>query len=49
MVGEDDNVVSALLQPNGRIDNQALSTADAQVRVEEDDCAVPSSRPSVCW
>lgn len=48
MVGKDDNVVSALLQPNRRIDNQPLRTADAQVGMEEDDCAVLGSRPSVC-
>jgi hypothetical protein len=48
MVSKDDNVVSALLQPNRRIDNQPLSTANAQVRMEKYDCALLSSRPSVC-
>ncbi|KAK1239367.1 hypothetical protein MKX07_008855 [Trichoderma sp. CBMAI-0711] len=39
VVGEDDNVVPALLQPNRRIDDQPLSAADAQIRMEEDNCA----------
>lgn len=47
MIRKDDNVVSALLQPNRRIDNQPLSTSNAQIRMEEDDCAV-WSRPRIC-
>lgn len=47
MIRKDDNVVSALLQPNRRIDNQPLSAANAQVRMKKDDCAV-WSRPRVC-
>jgi hypothetical protein len=40
MVGEDDNVVSALLQSNSRINNQPLSTTNAQVGMEKDDCSL---------
>lgn len=40
MIRKDDNVVSALLQPNRRINNQALSAANAQIRMKEDNCAV---------
>jgi hypothetical protein len=47
MIRKDDNVVSALLQPNRCIDYQPLSATNAQVRVEEDDCAV-WSRTGVC-
>lgn len=48
MIRKDDNVVSALLQPNRRINNQPLSTSNAQIRMEKDDCAVWRSRLRVC-
>lgn len=39
MVGEDDDAVAAPLQADGGVDDEALGAADAEVRVEEDDCA----------
>jgi hypothetical protein len=44
MVGEDDNFVPALLKANGGIDDEALSTTNAQVGVEEDDGPLPFAR-----
>lgn len=43
VVGEDDDAVASLLQADGRIDDEALRSADAQIGMEEDDgalCAV---------
>lgn len=37
MAGEDDHLVASILQADGGIDNETLSTTDAEVRVKEDD------------
>lgn len=44
MVGEDDDFVPTLLKANSGIDDEALSTTNAQVRVEEDDGPLPFAR-----
>lgn len=42
VIRENNDLVAPTLQPNRRIHDQALRTADAQVRVEEDDGVVLS-------
>lgn len=39
MVGEDDDFMAAGLQAHGCVDNEAFCAADAEVGVEEDNCA----------
>lgn len=47
VVRENNHMVSLLLQPNRRIDNQPLSAANPQIRMEKHDCALRRARDRV--
>lgn len=38
MACEDDDLVAAVLEPDGGVDDESFRASDAQVRVEEDNC-----------
>lgn len=48
MACEDDNLVAPVLQSHSGIDHQSLSTTNAKIWMEEDNCLLLSRRCRLC-